>query len=116
MKKLIIKWIIAAVAIYIAGSILSGFSVGGWSSAFVAALVLGLINFTVKPILKILTLPLTLLTLGLFLFVVNGIAIYLMGMVVSGVHVNGMISAILASIVISLITMAFTNLLGLKDK
>lgn len=116
MKKLIIKWIIAAVSIYVAGNILSGFNVAGWSSAFVAAVVLGLINFTVKPILQVLTLPLTVLTLGLFLFVVNGIAIYLMGMIVSGIHVSGFVSAILASVVISLITVVFGNLVGVKDK
>ncbi len=116
MKKLLIRWIIAAVSIYIAGSVISGFSVLGWQSAFIAAIILGFLNFTIKPIVTILTLPITVLTLGLFLFVVNGITLYVLGMLLNGIQVSSMISAIFASIVISLATMVLNNILGVKDK
>ncbi len=115
MKKLLIRWIIAAVSIYIAGSIISGFSVLGWQSAFIAAIILGVLNFTIKPIVTILTLPITVLTLGLFLFVVNGITLYVLGMLLSGIEVTNLISAIFASVVISIVTMILNNVLGLKD-
>lgn len=115
MKKLLIRWIIAAVAIYIAGSIISGFSVLGWQSAFIAAIILGVLNFTIKPIVTILTLPITVLTLGLFLFVVNGITLYVLGMLLSGIEVTSLISAIFASVVISIVTMILSSVLGLKD-
>lgn len=115
MKKLLIRWIIAAVAIYIAGSVISGFSVLGWQSAFIAAIILGVLNFTIKPIVTILTLPITVLTLGLFLFVVNGITLYVLGMLLSGIEVTSLISAIFASVVISIVTMILSNVLGLKD-
>lgn len=115
MKKLLIRWIIAAVAIYIAGSIISGFSVLGWQSAFIAAIILGVLNFTIKPIVTILTLPITVLTLGLFLFVVNGITLYILGMLLSGIEVTSLISAIFASVVISIVTMILSNVLGIKD-
>ncbi|MDW7661830.1 MAG: phage holin family protein [Bacillota bacterium] len=115
MKKLLIRWIIAAVAIYIAGSIISGFSVLGWQSAFIAAIILGVLNFTIKPIVTILTLPITVLTLGLFLFVVNGITLYVLGMLLSGIEVTSLISAIFASVVISIVTMILSNVLGIKD-
>ncbi len=115
MKKLLIRWIVAAVAIYIAGSIISGFSVLGWQSAFIAAIILGVLNFTIKPIVTILTLPITVLTLGLFLFVVNGITLYVLGMLLSGIEVTSLISAIFASVVISIVTMILSGVLGLKD-
>jgi putative membrane protein len=115
MKKILIRWIVAAVAIYIAGSVISGFSVLGWQSAFIAAIILGFLNFTIKPIVTILTLPITVLTLGLFLFVVNGITLYVLGMLLSGIEVTSLISAIFASVVISIVTMILSSVLGLKD-
>ncbi|MCD4713058.1 MAG: phage holin family protein, partial [Clostridiales bacterium] len=91
------------------------FSVLGWQSAFIAAIILGVLNFTIKPIVTILTLPITVLTLGLFLFVVNGITLYVLGMLLSGIEVTSLISAIFASVVISIVTMILSGVLGLKD-
>ncbi len=116
MQKLVIKWIIAAGAIYAAGYLLPGFNVATAMAAFSAAFLFGILNFFLKPILTILTLPVTVLTLGLFLFVINGIMVYVVSEFIPGIQVGGLIDAILASIVISLITMVFNSLLGVKDK
>lgn len=116
MKKLIIKWAIGAVSIYAAGYLVSGFTVSGWEAAIFAAAVFGVLNTIVRPVLKILTFPVTLLTLGLFLFVINGIMVYLLSELMSGIHVVGMIDAIIASVVISLITMVLNNVLDVDKK
>ncbi len=116
MKKLLSKWIIAAVSIYLAGQIINGFNVLGWKAAFGAAVLFGLLNFAIKPILSILALPVTFITLGLFLFVINGLMVYLLGMISSGIEVADMLSAILASIVISVVTMVLNSIFGVKGK
>lgn len=116
MKKLVVKWGIAALSIYFAGQLLEGFHVVDWKAAFVAAFVLGLLNFTLKPILTFFTLPITFLTLGLFLLVINGIMIYAASEVLSGIQVNGFFDAVLTSIVISIATLMLNALLGLDKK
>lgn len=116
MKKLLIQWAIGAVSIYAAGYVVSGFTVSGWESAFIAAVVFGILNAIVRPVLKILTFPVTLLTFGLFLFVINGLMVYILGELLSGISVTGMIDAIIASVVISIITMVLNNVLGVEKK
>lgn len=116
MKKLIIKWAIGAVSIYSAGYLVPGFTVSGWEAAFFAAAVFGILNTIVRPVLKILTFPVTLITFGLFLFVINGIMVYILGELVAGISVSGMIDAIIASVVISIITMVLNNVLGVEKK
>jgi len=116
MQKLVTKWIIAAGAIYAAGYILPGFNVSGAMAAFSAAFLFGFLNFFLRPILTLLTLPVTVLTLGLFLFVINGIMVFVVAKFIPGIQVGGLMDAILASIVISIITLVFNNLLGFKNK
>lgn len=116
MQKLVMKWIIAAGAIYAAGYILPGFNVMGAMAAFSAAFLFGFLNFFLKPILTLLTLPVTVVTLGLFLFVINGIMVLVVAKFIPGIQVGGLMDAILASIVISVITLVFNSLLGFKDK
>lgn len=115
MKKLLSKWIIAAVSIYLAGQVVSGFQVSGWQAAFGAAVVFGLLNFSIKPILSILAFPVTLITFGLFLFVVNGILVYILGMLLKTVEVSSLWHAILASVVISISTMILNAIFGIND-
>lgn len=115
MKKLLSKWIIASVAIYLAGQMVTGFEVSGWKAAFGAAVVFGLLNYSIKPLLGILTFPVTLITFGLFLFVINGLVVYILGLLLNSVQVDGLWQAILASVVISISTMVLNTIFGVKD-
>jgi len=102
MLRFIIRWLATALGIGAAGTILPGIQVDGAKAAVLAALLLGLINATLRPLLLILTLPLTLLTLGAFALVINGAMLALAARFVEGVHVAGFGSAVLGAIVVSL--------------
>lgn len=102
---LIIRILISAVAVYVASLFIPGISVtGGVSTYLVVAIVLGLLNAFIKPILTILTIPITIITLGLFLIVINVLMVYLAAYLVPGFSVSGFIAALLFSIVVSLVT------------
>lgn len=92
-----------AIAVMIAAYILPGVTVSGFLTALIVALVLGLINAVIKPILLILTLPINILTLGLFTFVINAAIILLVSAIVPGFRVDGFWWALLFSIVLSII-------------
>ncbi|MBI2561841.1 MAG: phage holin family protein [candidate division NC10 bacterium] len=102
MPAFVIRWVATALAIGVAAQVLPGIQVDGLWAASVAALLLGLVNVTLRPILLLLTLPLTVVTLGLFALVVNGAMLALVASVVKGVHVAGFGSAVLGAILISL--------------
>lgn len=99
----IINLVLSALAVLIAAYILPGVHVNNFWTAIVVAVVLGILNAIIKPILLVLTLPITILTLGLFTFVVNGIVILLVSAVVPGFRVDGFLWAILFSLVLSLV-------------
>lgn len=102
---LIVRILISAVAVYVASLFIPGISVtGGVSTYLVVAIVLGLLNAFVKPILTILTIPITILTLGLFLIVINVLMVYLADYLVPGFNVSGIIAALLFSLVVSIVT------------
>ncbi|GAB3501625.1 phage holin family protein [Spirosoma knui] len=102
---LIIRILISAVAVYVASLFIPGVSVtGGAGTYLIVAIVLGLLNAFIKPILTILTIPITILTLGLFLLVINVLMVYLTDYLVSGFHVTGFIAALLFSFVVSIVT------------
>jgi len=109
MRGLIIRWALVTLAFMILPYIVPGIEVQNIWAALAAAAVLGILNLFFKPILFLLTLPLTVLSLGLFLFILNGIVLYLVGGIVNGVHIDGFVSAILGSLVLSLMNLA-TNL------
>ncbi len=111
----IIKLLLTAVAVLIISSLLGGVSVDGYSSAIIVALVLAVLNLFVKPILVILTLPITIVTLGLFLLVVNAIIILLAGKLIGGFSVDGIWTAILFSILLSILQSILHSVLK-KDK
>jgi putative membrane protein len=92
-----------ALGIGFAGSLLPGIQVDGAGAAILTALLLGLINVTIRPILLILTLPLTLLTFGAFALVINGAMLALAARFVEGVHLAGFGSAVLGAVVVSLV-------------
>ena len=103
MLRFIVRWLTTAVGIGAAGYLLPGIEVDGPWAAVLGALVLGLINVTLRPIVLLLTLPLTVLSLGLFALIVNGAMLALVARWVTGVHVATFGSAVLGSIVISLV-------------
>ena len=104
MKNFLVKTLIIAAAVVLASYVLPGVAVARFTTALLVALVLSLLNFFVKPVLILLTLPITVLTLGLFLFIVNALIILLAGKLVSGFRVDSIWSAFLFSLLLSFFT------------
>lgn len=113
--NLIIRLLITAVAAYLLTYVLFGVRFDGFSSTIVFALVLGLLNLFVKPILKLLGLPLTIITLGLFSLVINAVVIMIADYFVDGMTVDGFWWALIFSIVLSLLTSVFESVFISKD-
>ncbi len=113
--KLIIKWVISALTLFAIGNLISGISISGAYAALVAAAILALINAIIGPIIKFLTLPLTILTLGLFTFVVNALLFWFGSTIVKGFQVDGFIPALLASLIMTIVS-TITNSLLKKEK
>jgi putative membrane protein len=103
--RLLLQWILSAIALLIVSRIVPGFHVLGLWPALIAALVIGLLNATIGLLLKIITFPLTILTLGLFLLVVNGIMILVASAIVPGFHVYGFAPAFWGAVVLALLGM-----------
>jgi len=101
--KILINLVLSAVAVFIASYILPGVHVASFTSALIAAVVLGVINAVLKPILLILTLPINILTLGLFTFVLNAVLIMVAAAIVPGFSVDGFIWALVLSVVLTII-------------
>ena len=101
MLKLILKWLLSAAALLGVAYIYGGVSVASFGTAMIAALVIGLLNMLVRPILVVLTIPVTLITLGLFLFVINALMFWAGSGLVSGFVVNGFWAALLGSLIYS---------------
>ena len=100
--KTIVRWLLLAAALLLVAQIYPGVRVAGFGSAMIAALVLGLLNTLLRPILVLLTLPVTLLTLGLFLFVINALMFYFAASVLDGFNVTGFGAALIGSLLYSL--------------
>lgn len=101
---LLIRLIVQSIAVFLTAYLLPGVMLDGYGTAILVALVLGILNAIVKPVLTLLTLPLTILTLGLFTFVINAIVIELVDFLVDGFSVGGFFNALLFSLVLSLIS------------
>lgn len=104
MLQFLLTWVATAVSLIITAFVVPGFTIVSFSSALVGAVVLGLVNAIVKPILILFTLPLTILTLGLFLLVVNAIALGLVGYLTPGLSIAGFFPALFGSIVLTLVS------------
>lgn len=102
MIGFILRALIAAVGLWIATKIVGGIGADSGAALLFAALLLGVVNAIVRPILILLTLPFTLVTLGLFLLVINGLMLELVAVFIHGFHVHGLLAAILGSIVVGL--------------
>ncbi|MGB6008511.1 phage holin family protein [Castellaniella sp.] len=108
---LLLVWILNAVALLVVAYLLPGITVASFGSALIAALVLGLLNAVVKPLLILLTLPLTVVTLGLFLLVLNALVFWWAGSILKGFQVDGFWWAVIGAIVYSLVSGVLANLL-----
>ena len=116
MSGFLIRLLIGAFGLWVATQLVSGISFSGTLPLFLAALVLGVVNAVVRPIFVLLTLPLTLLTLGLFLLVINALMLELVGAIVPGMQVAGFGAAVLGSIVVSLVSWAASAWIGPSGK
>jgi putative membrane protein len=116
--RLLLNWVLSAVAVWIMAQVVSGISVHGPVAALIAALVIGFINATIGALLKILTFPLTLVTLGLFWFVINALMLELASTLLSpGFQVRGFFAAFVGAIVLSLVNLLLKAIvLPAKDK
>jgi putative membrane protein len=108
MRGFFARLVITALGLMLARALIPGITIIGWDNLFLAALLLGLVNAFVRPVLFVLTLPLTIFTLGLFLFVLNGITLALVAWLMPGFAVSGLWAATLGAIVIAL-TSWFAN-------
>ncbi len=110
--NLLIKLILSAVAVIVVSYLLPGVYIDDFWSAFILAVVLSLLNYVVKPILVILTIPLTVVTLGLFLLVINALIILMADSIIDGFIVEGFWWALLFSLLLSLVNSLLTDLSG----
>jgi putative membrane protein len=117
MIRFILRALVAALGFWLSSRIIYGVHVAGVISLVEAGLVLGVLNALVRPVLVLLTLPLSILTLGLFLLVVNGLTVWLVTAFVHGVHIYRLWPAILAALVISIVSWLANFIIGgLDDK
>ncbi len=109
MQGLFLRWLILTIAILLASYILDGIQVSGFVSAFFAAAILGILNAFFRPILLILTLPINILTLGLFTFLVNALMLKMASGIIPGFHVYGFWTAVFGALIISVLNWLLTS-------
>ena len=106
IMKFILKWLCSALALLAVAYLYSGVVVTSFTGALIAAAVLGVLNTIIRPLLVLLTLPVTLVTLGLFMFVINALMFWAAASLVSGLSVNGFWAALIGSLIYSLLQLA----------
>ncbi|HYC36340.1 MAG TPA: phage holin family protein [Usitatibacter sp.] len=116
MIALLARWIVNAAALLAVAYLYPGVTVESFPAALIAALVLGLVNAVIRPLLILLTLPATVLTLGLFIFVINAFLFWFVAEIVQGFRVTGFIAALVGSILYSLITLLTSWILFSRRK
>jgi putative membrane protein len=109
--RLVLTWLINAVALLAVPYLMHSVDVTSIGAALVAALVLGLVNTLIRPVLLLLTLPVTLVSLGLFIFIINGFMFWLVAQWVDGFHVDSFLSAVGGAVLYSIISWALSTLL-----
>ncbi|MEO6405961.1 MAG: phage holin family protein [Ferruginibacter sp.] len=110
----IIRLLITAAVAYGLSMVLTGVHIADFKTAFIFALVLALLNFIVKPLLVILTLPITILTLGIFLFIINALIIMLADKFIDGIKVDGFLWALIFSLILSVVSSVVNSMLDKK--
>lgn len=112
MKGFVVRLLITALGLWVADQLLAGLTITGTGSLVISALLLGIVNAVIRPIILILTLPLTVLTLGLFILIVNGISLGIAAWLVPGFHIAGLWSATLGAIIVGLTSWAASAFVG----
>ena len=117
MKHFLLTWLGTAVALLITAKIVPGFILTGFSAALIAAVIIGLVNAIVRPILGILAFPITLITLGLFTFVINALTLWFASSLTAsyGFQIQGFIPALLGSIVLSIVSGIINQIVNVVD-
>lgn len=110
----IIRLLVTAAVAYLLSMILSGVHIAGFQTAIIFALVLAILNFIVRPLLVLLTLPITIITLGIFLFIINALIIMLADRFIDGIKVDGFLWALIFSLVLSFVSAIVNKLLEKK--
>jgi putative membrane protein len=116
MRGFFFRLVITALGLWTATKIVPGVRIDGWGDLVVASLLLGIVNAVIRPVILILTLPLTVLTLGLFIFVVNGLSVVLVAWMLPGFTLTGLGAAIVASIVVGLTSWLASAFVGGSGK
>ena len=114
--KLLLNWVLSALAVWIVSKIVPGFYVRGAVAALIAALAIGFINATLGLLLKIITFPLTLVTLGLFWLIINALMLELASAVVPGFQIRGFLAAFIGAIVLSLVNLLLKAIVMPKNE
>ncbi|MGA3113340.1 MAG: phage holin family protein [Syntrophobacteraceae bacterium] len=116
MKGLLIRWLLLTISIILTSYLVDGIYVASFSSALFAALVLGILNALFRPILIVITLPINILTLGLFTFVINALLLKMVSGVVSGFYVHGFWSAVFGSLIISIVSWLLSSFVNERGR
>ena len=117
MLRLLLNWILSAVAVWVVAQVVRGVYVSGWKSALIAALVIGFINATIGFVLKVITFPLTVVTLGIFWLVINALMLLELAsaLLSPGFQVHGFLAAFIGAIVLSLVNMLLKAIVAPKE-
>jgi putative membrane protein len=107
LMRLLLNWLVSALALWLVAQIVPGFQISGFGSALIAVVVIGLVNATLGILVKLVTLPLTIVTLGIFWWVINGLMLWVASTFVPGFVITSFASAFLGAIVLGLVNMAF---------
>ncbi|MGL4911920.1 MAG: phage holin family protein [Romboutsia sp.] len=111
MKKISLFIVVNAISLYLVSLLMDSMYIGSFTSLLILTIIFGVLNLTIKPLLKLFSLPITFLTLGLFSLVINGVVLKIAFSIVSGVYLSGFISAIIASILLSIANTILYNVL-----
>jgi putative membrane protein len=116
MRGILVRWLVNAAGLFLIAQVLRGIEVEGAVPALIAAALLGLINAVLRPFIILITLPINILTLGLFTFLINGFMLYIVGKVVRGFTVTGFWPAVFGAFLLSLLSALVTALIGREGK
>jgi putative membrane protein len=115
LKRFIAHLAITTTLLLLVARMVTGIEIESWQNALLAALVLGVVNGIVRPIMVILTIPITVITFGLFLLAINALMLLLTAALVPGVNIEGFVPALLGGLLLSLLNMAVSTIFGLKE-
>jgi len=116
MNGILVRWLISTVSILITAYLMDGIHVSGFFTALFAAAILGILNAFFRPLMFIITLPITVITLGLFTFVINAVLLMMVAAVISGFDIAGFWSALFGSLLISLVSWLITSFINERGK